>query len=141
MKKRCTGFVMLTLALGIAACIFFPTEVVGFAQFGNLVQIRELNFIPDALTFPAGTISVLVVQNREDFITQHEVWSRELFEPGTLVSISGSGTIEYGYKTINRVLLDPGQEVVIWFYVEKDRIYNFHCNLNGHAMHAVINGS
>ena len=122
----------------LCAVLLFPNEAAPIASIGYLVQIRNLNFFPDTLTVPAASISVLVVQNREEGVTQHEVWSRELFQAGTLVSIGSTGEIEHGYKMINRVILDPGEEVIIWFYAEKGRTYHFHCNLNGHAMHGTI---
>jgi uncharacterized cupredoxin-like copper-binding protein len=138
MRNACglTARVLATALL--CAVLLFPTEAAPIASIGYLVQIRNLNFFPDMLAVPAGGISVLVVQNREEGIIQHEVWSRELFQGGTLVSIGSTGEIEHGYKAINRVILDPGEEVIIWFYAEKGRTYQFHCNLNGHAMHGTI---
>jgi uncharacterized cupredoxin-like copper-binding protein len=74
------------------------------------------------------------VQNREDALIVHEVSSKDLYQSGTLVLVQGTGTIEYNEKRVSRVLLDPGEEVVVWFYAVKGRTYSFQCNLNGHSM-------
>jgi uncharacterized cupredoxin-like copper-binding protein len=105
---------------------------------GDLVQIAQLSFYPDTLIFPAEAVAVLVIQNREEGPIQHEVLSGELFQYDTLVLIAGTGVIEYDHTQVAKVLLSPGEEVVIWFYARKDRTYGFQCNLNGHAMQATI---
>ena len=118
---------------------FSPSgATVSYASYGNLVQIEELGFYPDTLTFPGDAVSVLVVQNREEGPIQHEILSPELFQSGTLVSIVGTGEIEYDNARIAKILLSPGEEIVIWFYARKGSTYGFHCNLNGHAMQGTI---
>ena len=106
--------------------------------FGDVVTIEQLSFRPDALTVPADSFAVLVIQNREDSPIQPEVTSQSLFESGTLIQVLGTGKIEYSGKRVSRVLLNPGEEVVIWFYAEQGRTYQFQCNLNGHAMLGTI---
>jgi uncharacterized cupredoxin-like copper-binding protein len=102
------------------------------------VQMDLLSFHPDTLVTPGNAFSVLVVQNREDAPIQHEVTSQDLFDPAALISVQGTGRIEYEKGKVSRVLLDPGEEVVIWFYATKGREYIFECNLNGHAMRGSI---
>ncbi len=106
--------------------------------FGEVVTIEQLSFRPDAIQVPADSFAVLVVQNREEAPILHEVTSQTLFESGTLIQVQGTGTIEYSGKRVSRVLLYPGEEVVIWFYAEKGRSYPFQCNINGHAMQGVV---
>jgi uncharacterized cupredoxin-like copper-binding protein len=126
----------VVLALGIIILGFsVPSSAL---QFGHLVQIEQLSFHPDTLTVPGGAFAILVVQNREDAPIIHEVSSTDLFQPGTLVLVQGTGKIEYSNKLVSRVLLDPGEEVVIWFYAVKGRTYSFQCNLNGHTMLGTI---
>jgi uncharacterized cupredoxin-like copper-binding protein len=115
-----------------------PSGAVSYGSFGDLVLIEQLSFYPDTLRFPGDAVAVLVVQNREEGPIQHEVLSKELFQPGTLVSIAGTGEIEYDSERVAKVLLSPGQEIVIWFYARKGSTYDFQCNLNGHAMQATI---
>jgi len=79
-----------------------------------------------------------VVQNREEAPILHEVTSQNLFESGTLIQVLGTGQIEYSGKRVSRILLYPGEEVVIWFYAEKGRTYPFQCNINGHSMQGAI---
>lgn len=130
---RVTG---AALVLGI---LFFGLSVPSSAlQFGQLVQIEQLSFHPDTLTVPGGAFAILVVQNREDAPILHEVTSKDLFQSGTLVLVQGTGTVEYNDKRVSRVLLDPGEEVVIWFYAVKGQTYSFQCNINGHAMLGTI---
>lgn len=69
---------------------------------------------------------------------QHEISSKELFQPGTLVTVQGTGTIEYDDTRISRIILSPGEEVVIMYFAEKGRTYSFQCDLNGHAMKAHV---
>jgi len=123
----------------VLLCVFgLPSSGSAF-QFGHLVQIVQLSFHPDTLTVPGEAFGVLVVQNREDGPILHEVSSKELFQSGTLVLVQGTGTIEYGSdKRVSRVLLDPGEEVVIWFYAVKGRTYPFLCTINGHSMLGTI---
>ena len=113
-----------------------PAE--GAVRYGHLVQMKEMVFDPDSTQVPGDAFSVLVIQNREEAPIQHEVRSHDLFESGTLISIQGTGTVEYEGKTVSRVLLSPGEEAVIWFYAIKDRVYSYQCNLNGHAMHGTV---
>ena len=129
-RKLRYGGVLLVLGLAILS---LPVSSPAF-QFGHLVQIEQLSFHPDMLTVPGESFVVLVVQNREDAPIIHEVSSKDLFQSGTLVMVQGTGTIEYSGKLVSRVLIDPGEEVVIWFYAAKGRTYTFQCNLNGHAM-------
>jgi uncharacterized cupredoxin-like copper-binding protein len=107
-------------------------------SFGHVVQIEQLSFHPDAVSLPGDNFAVLVVQNREDAPIQHEVSSPQLFESGTLIQVQGTGTIEYSGKRVSRIMLNPGEEVVIWFYAVKGETYQFQCNLNGHAMVGMV---
>ncbi len=109
--------------------------------FGHVVQIEQLSFHPDAISVPGDNFAVLVVQNREDAPIQHEVTSPQLFESGTLIQVQGTGKIEYSGKRVSRIVLDPGEEVVIWFYAAKGKTYQFQCNLNGHAMMGTVRAS
>jgi uncharacterized cupredoxin-like copper-binding protein len=109
--------------------------------FGDVVTVEQLGFHPDSLTVPGDNFAVLVVQNREDAPIQHEVTSPQLFESGTLIQVQGTGRIEYSGKRVSRVVLDPGEEVVIWFYAAKGKTYQFQCNLNGHAMLGTVRAS
>lgn len=102
--------------------------------FGEVVQVEQLGFHPDGVSVPGDNFAVLVVQNREDGPIQHEVSSPQLFASGTLIQVQGTGRIEYSGQRVSRVVLNPGEEAVIWFYVEKGKTYQFQCNLNGHAM-------
>jgi uncharacterized cupredoxin-like copper-binding protein len=126
------------LAIGVllllGALVFGLSVPSAALQFGQLVQIEQLSFHPDTLTIPGNAFAVLVVQNREDAPIVHEVSSKDLFQSGTLVLVQGTGTIEYNDQRVSRVLLDPGEEVVVWFYAVKGRTYSFQCNLNGHSM-------
>lgn len=133
MKRVNLGRVALSLIFFFLCVVGLPSPGSAF-QFGHLVQIVQLGFHPDSLTVPGETFAVLVVQNREDAPIIHEVLSKDLFQAGTLVLVQGTGEIEYSDKRVSRVLLDPGEEVVIWFYAVKGRTYTFQCNLNGHAM-------
>mgnify|MGYP001619024287 FL=1 len=107
-------------------------------SFGHVVQVEQLNFHPDTVSLPGDNFAVLVVQNREDAPIQHEVSSPQLFESGTLIQVQGTGTIEYSGKRVSRIVLNPGEEVVIWFYAVKGETYQFQCNLNGHAMVGMV---
>lgn len=107
--------------------------------FGHVVQIEQLSFHPDAVSVPGDNFAVLVVQNREDAPVQHEVSSPQLFESGTLIQVQGTGKIEYSDRRVARIILNPGEEVVIWFYATKGKTYQFQCNLNGHAMVGTVN--
>jgi len=106
--------------------------------FGDVVTIEQLSFRPDSIKVPGDSFAVLVVQNREDGPILHEVTSQSLFESGTLIQVMGTGKVEYSEKRVSRILLYPGEEVVIWFYAEKGRTYPFQCNINGHAMQGVV---
>ncbi len=135
--KHYYRYVMAAAAAGLI--ISFPISVaVSYGSFGDVVRIEQLSFYPDTLRFPGDAVVVLVVQNREDGPIQHEVLSKELFQPGTLVSIAGTGEIEYDNEQVAKILLFPGEEIVIWFYARKGSTYDFQCNLNGHAMQATI---
>ena len=105
---------------------------------GHLIQIQQLSFHPDSVQVPGDGFAVLIVQNREDGPIEHEVLSKDLFESGTLISVQGTGTVEYSGKKVTRVLLFPGEEAVIWYYAVKGKTYTFQCNLNGHAMQGTI---
>ena len=92
----------------VAVCIllqFSPSEPISYGSFGDVVQIEQLSFNPDMLRFPGDAVAVLVVQNREEGPIQHEVLSKELFQPGTLVSIAGTGEIEYDNEQVKKILL------------------------------------
>ena len=106
--------------------------------FGDVVTIEQLSFRPDSIKVPGDSFAVLVVQNREDGPIVHEVTSQSLFESGTFIQVMGTGKVEYNGKRVSRILLYPGEEVVIWFYAEKGRTYPFQCNINGHAMQGVV---
>ena len=107
-------------------------------RYGHLVQIHELTFVPDSAQVRGDAFTVLVIQNREDGPILHEVRSKDLFEPGTLISVQGTGTVEHEGKEVSRVLLAPGEEVVIWFYAAKGRIYTYQCTINGHSMQGTV---
>ena len=107
-------------------------------RYGHLVQIQQLAFEPDSAQVQGDAFTVLVIQNREEGPIQHEVRSKDLFEPGTLISVQGTGTVEHEGKKVSRVLLSPGEEVVIWYYAVKGRTYTYQCNLNGHSMQGAV---
>lgn len=107
-------------------------------RYGHLVQIEELNFNPDTGRVPGDSFAVLIIQNREEGPIQHEVQSLDLFEPGTLITVQGTGKVEYEGKRVSRVLLSPGEEVVIWYYATKGRTYTYQCNLNDHSMLGMV---
>lgn len=119
----------------------FSYAAAAVSFFGHVVQIEQLSFHPDAVSLPGDNFAVLVVQNREDAPIQHEVSSLQLFESGTLIQVQGTGTIEYSGKRVSRVVLNPGEEVVIWFYAVKGKTYQFQCNINGHAMVGMVRAS
>jgi uncharacterized cupredoxin-like copper-binding protein len=125
--------------LGVTLALGGPAPVQA-AAYGHLVQINFLTFYPDTIVTPGDSFSVLVVQNREDAPILHEVASPDLFDPAVLVSVQGTGHIEYEAGKVSRILLDPGEEAVIWFYAAKGRDYVYECNINGHAMRASIRG-
>jgi hypothetical protein len=111
-------------------------------RYGHLVQIEQLTFDPDTTKVPGDGFAVLVIQNREEAPILHEVRSKDLFESGTLISVHGTGTIEYaGKQQVSRVVLAPGEEVVIWYYAVKGRTYTYQCTLNDHAMLGSIQAS
>jgi uncharacterized cupredoxin-like copper-binding protein len=135
MKQYCVAAaIAMVMLLGLPA----SHATTSLGSSGDLVQIQQLSFYPDTLRFPADAVGVLVIQNREEGPIQHEVLSRELFQYDTLVLIAGTGEIEYDNTLVAKVLLSPGEEVVIWFYARKGRTYGFQCNLNGHAMQGTI---
>jgi uncharacterized cupredoxin-like copper-binding protein len=107
-------------------------------RYGHLVQIHELTFVPDSAQVQGDAFTVLVIQNREEGPILHEVRSKDLFEPGTLISVQGTGTVEYEGKQVSRVLLAPGEEVVIWYYAAKGRTYTYQCTINGHSMQGTV---
>src|SRR5438445_28025 len=85
---------------------------------------------------PKGAASTaLVTQSRDECAILDVVRSMDLFETGTLISVQGTGTVGHEGKEVSRVLLAPGEEVVIWFYAAKGRIYTYQCTINGHSMH------
>lgn len=126
-KLTCAGLVFGLL-------LFALPSADAAVSFGHVVQIEQLSFHPDAVSVPGDSFAVLVVQNREDAPIQHEVSSPHLFESGTLIQVQGTGQIEYSGKRVSRIMLNPGEEVVIWFYATKGKTYQFQCTLNGHAM-------
>ncbi len=132
-RKLFSVFIWTVALLGLPA---WPAAASIF--FGEVVTIEQLTFLPDALTVPGNNFAVLVVQNREPGPIQHEVTSTTLFDSGTLIQVQGTGQVEYNGKRVSRVLLNPGEEAVIWFYAEKGRTYQFLCNLNGHSMVGTI---
>jgi len=105
---------------------------------GHLITIEQLSFHPDNVQVPGDVFAVLIIQNREQGPIEHEVISQDLFESGTLISVQGTGTVEYNGKQVVRVLLFPGEEAVIWYYAVKGRTYTYQCNLNGHAMQGTV---
>lgn len=135
---------MKTHKLFLPAGVVLTLVLLGFPSsssariFGDVVTIEQLSFHPDAVSLPGDNFAVLVVQNREDAPIQHEVSSPQLFESGTLIQVQGTGTIEYSGKRVSRIVLNPGEEVVIWFYAVKGETYQFQCNLNGHAMVGMV---
>jgi uncharacterized cupredoxin-like copper-binding protein len=129
-------FVIAGLVLTLVLLVLPSSSSARF--FGDVVTIEELSFHPDTLVVPGDNFAVLVVQNREDGPVQHEVISPSLFEAGTFIQVQGTGTVEYSEKRVSRVLLDPGQEAVIWFYAVKGKTYPFQCTLNGHSMQGVV---
>jgi uncharacterized cupredoxin-like copper-binding protein len=134
---RVMGLTRMVIVLALVV-LGLPSSAASF-MFGHLVQIQQLSFHPDTLTVPGDAFAVLVVQNREEAPIIHEVSSKELFQSGTLVQVLGSGTVEFGSdKRVSRVVLDPDEEVVIWFYAVKGMTYTFQCNINGHAMLGTI---
>ena len=124
----------------VLGSLYLPRPSVA-SPVGDIVEIKELNFYPETLTVPADTLVVLVVQNREEAPIQHEILSPDLFQAGTLVSVQGTGDIESQDNRLIRILLSPGDEVVIWFQAQKGRTYTFLCNINGHAMLGTIKTS
>jgi hypothetical protein len=136
--KRQHKAVLVSL-LGLSILLARPAPVQAEA-YGHLVQINFLTFYPDTVVTPGDSFSVLVVQNREDAPILHEVSSPDLFDPAVLVSVLGTGRVEYEAGKVSRVLLDPGEEAVIWFYAVKGHDYLYECNINGHAMRGSIRG-
>ena len=130
-KCALAGLVLALVLFGLPAAS--PAWI-----FGDVVTIEQLSFRPDSIKVPGDSFAVLVVQNREDGPILHEVTSQSLFESGTLIQVMGTGKVEYSGKRVSRILLYPGEEVVIWFYAEKGRTYPFQCNINGHAMQGVV---
>jgi len=134
--KNCGKVIAAGLAVSVVL-LGLPSSGAAWI-FGDVVTIEQLGFHPDTVTVPGNNFAVLVVQNREDAPVLHEVTSPHLFQSGTLIQVQGTGTVEYNGKRVSRVLLNPGEEAVIWFYAEKGRTYQFQCNLNGHAMLGTI---
>ena len=131
--KRLVPPAILSAWIGLVF-VSWPGAFVSAEPYGHLVQMELLGFHPDTLVVPGDSFSVLVVQNREDGPILHEVASKDLFDPKALIGVLGTGRVEYEQGRVSRVLLDPGEEVVIWFYATKGRDYIFECNINGHAM-------
>ena len=128
------------LTTGVLGFFLFlcPVRSDALYRYGHLVQIEQLAFDPDTAKVPGDSFAILVIQNLEQGPIQHEVRSKDLFESGTLISVHGTGQIEYDGKRVSRVLLSPGEEVVIWYYAVKGRTYTYQCNLNGHGMQGTI---
>jgi uncharacterized cupredoxin-like copper-binding protein len=131
-----TALIILLLILLPIGLDFAPAGA--SFRYGHLVQIEQLSFNPDSSEVPGDGFAVLIIQNREDGPIQHEVRSTDLFESGTLISVHGTGTVEYDGKKVSRVLLSPGEEAVIWYYAVKGRNYSYQCNLNGHSMQGMV---
>lgn len=130
---------MLGIVMAVAVLCVWPSPSATAAfRYGHLIQIDQLTFDPDTAKIPGDSFSVIVIQNREEGPIQHEVRSIDLFESGTLISVHGTGTIEYDGKRVSRALLSPGEEVVIWFYAVKGHSYSYQCNLNGHSMQGAV---
>jgi hypothetical protein len=126
---------MILLVIGIA---FVALSADAAFRYGHLVQIEQLTFDPDTTRVPGDGFAVLVIQNREEAPILHEVRSKDLFESGTLIALQGTGNIEYAGKQVSRVVLAPGEEVVIWYYAVKGRTYTYQCTLNGHSMQGSV---
>jgi len=126
------------LSLALLAAMFIATSADAFFRNGHLIQIEQLSFQPDTAKVPGDNFAVLVIQNREEGPIEHEVRSQDLFEAGTLISVQGTGKVEYDGKRVARVMLSPGEEVVIWYYAVKGRTYSYQCNLNGHSMQGSV---
>ncbi len=125
-------------SLGLALVITSPLSAGAPLLPGHLIQIQQLSFHPDNVQVPGDGFAVLIIQNREDGPIEHEVLSQDLFESGTLISVQGTGKVEYAGKKVTRVLLFPGEEAVIWYYAVKGQTYTYQCNLNGHAMQGTV---
>lgn len=138
MRPRVVAIASLSIGFLLAFGLWASEAGAGVGRFGDLVRIEQLIFYPDTLRFPGDAFAVLVIQNREDAPIQDEILSKDLFRPETLVSVQGTGEIQYDQSRVSRVLLSPGEEVVIWFYAAKGRSYDFQCDLNGHAMKGTI---
>jgi uncharacterized cupredoxin-like copper-binding protein len=138
MERRAAAIASLCICFLLPGGLFASDAGVGVGRVGDLVRIEQLIFYPDTLHFPGDAFAVLIVQNREEAPIQHEILSKDLFRPETLVSVQGTGEIQYDKRRVSRVLLWPGEEVVIWFYAAKGRSYEFQCDLNGHAMKGSI---
>jgi uncharacterized cupredoxin-like copper-binding protein len=128
----------LTSVVGLSILLMWSLSVDADFRYGHLVQIHELTFVPDSAQVQGDAFTVLVIQNREEGPILHEVRSKDLFEPGTLISVQGTGTVEYEGKQVSRVLLAPGEEVVIWYYAAKGRTYTYQCTINGHSMQGTV---
>jgi len=137
-SRRGSGWLGILFVLMFMPIALSSEASVSLRHFGDVVEITHLAFYPDTLTFPGDNFAVLVIQNREDGPIQHEVLSRDLFQSDAMISVQGTGTIEYAETQVSRILLSPGEEAVIWFYARKGHTYHFQCNLNGHAMAGVI---
>jgi uncharacterized cupredoxin-like copper-binding protein len=133
--RRKSAWASLWLALMITAGALSADAAL---RPGHLIQIEQLSFHPDSVQVPGDGFAVLIVQNREPGPIEHEVLSPDLFESGTLISVQGTGTVEYSGKKVTRVLLFPGEEAVIWYYAVKGRTYIYQCNINGHAMQGTV---
>ena len=136
MRAKRAAFTSLCLLVILMGWGLSPAE--GFFRDGHLVQIQQLSFDPDRAQVAGDAFTVLVIQNREEGPIQHEVRSEDLFASGTLIAVQGTGIVEYDGKKVSRVLLSPGEEVVIWYYAVKGRTYTYQCNLNGHSMQGMV---
>ena len=129
-SRRGSGWLGILFVLMFMPIALSSEASVSLRHFGDVVEITHLAFYPDTLTFPGDNFAVLVIQNREDGPIQHEVLSRDLFQSDAMISVQGTGTIEYAETQVSRILLSPGEEAVIWFYARKGHTYHFQCNLN-----------
>src|SRR6266496_6612432 len=98
----------VVLVLVVFASLYAPIATASF-RYGTLVHIEQLTFDPDMVKVPGDSFLVLVIQNREEEPIQHEVRSKDLFESGTMISVQGTGTVEYDSKRVSRVLLFPAR--------------------------------
>ena len=106
-SRRGSGWLGILFVLMFMPIALSSEASVSLRHFGDVVEITHLAFYPDTLTFPGDNFAVLVIQNREDGPIQHEVLSRDLFQSDAMISVQGTGTIEYAETQVSRILLSP----------------------------------